>query len=261
VLHWSSKQPRLTKSLVAEHRQLARPPLREAVIDLRLAEELPLSVVDEIGRLRFPDFEPPIQMWRTQISFPVGPPTPSPPLLPPNANEAFGWRYHRSDGSRAIQLRRDGVTFGVVQGYTTWADARSFARSVVERYCGWARNASVARIAVRYINVLAVPVGEDFDLYLTAGPRVPLGIPNVLSAFLHRVVIPFSQDEASAIVTQALEQVKEATVSVVLDIDVWSESRLQFDAPEIWARLDVLRDIKNRIFFGSVTERALEPFT
>jgi uncharacterized protein (TIGR04255 family) len=245
---------------VAEHRQLTRPPLREAVIDLRLAEVLPASVVDEIGRLRLPDFEPPIQMWRTQISFPVGPPTPQSPLFPPNANEAFGWRFHRSDGFRAVQLRRDGVTFGIIQGYTTWAEARDFARSIVERYCGWARNATVARIAVRYINVLAVPVGEDFDLYLTAGPRVPPGAPNALSGFLHRVVIPFSRDEASAIVTQALEQVKEATVSVVLDIDVFSESRLRLDAPEIWVRLDALRNIKNLIFFGSVTERALEPY-
>jgi uncharacterized protein (TIGR04255 family) len=245
---------------VAEHRQLTHPPLREAVIDLRLAEELPASVVDEIGRERLPDFEPPIQMWRSQISFPVGPPGLPPPLLPPNANEPFGWRFHRSDGARVIQLRRDGVTFGVTQGYTTWAEAKGFARGVVERYCGWAGNASVARIAVRYINVLAVPVGEDFDLYLTAGPRVPPGVPNILSAFLHRVVIPFSQDRASAIVTQALEQLGDATVSVVLDIDVWTESRLQMDALEIWTTLDVLRDIKNRIFFGSVTERALEPY-
>jgi uncharacterized protein (TIGR04255 family) len=260
VLDWSRKQSRSTKSLVAEYRQLARPPLREAVIDLRLAEDLPVSVVDEIGRERLPDFEPPIQMWRARIAFPVGPPTATPVPVPPNATEPLGWRYNRSDGSRIIQLRRDGLTFSVLQGYTTWAEARDLAHRVVRQYCGWVRGAAVTRIALRYINVLAVPVGVDFDLYLTAGPRIPPGVPDVLIGFLHRVVIPFPHDGASAIITQALEQSNEATSSVVLDIDVWRESRWQLDSPEIWATFDILRDIKNRIFFGSVTERALEPY-
>jgi uncharacterized protein (TIGR04255 family) len=245
---------------VAEQRQLTRPPLREAVIDVRLAEELPVSIVDEMGRERIPDFETRVPMWRGTITFPIGPTPPSPPLIPQKADEQFGWRYTKNDGSRIIQLRRDGATFSVMQGYTTWADAKDFALRALQQYFRWGMAASVARIAVRYINVLSVPVGEDVDLYLTAGPRVPQGVPNLLSGFLHRVVIPFPHEGASAIVTQALEQSKDTTSSVVLDIDVWRESKCRLDSPEIWTTLDALRAIKNRIFFGSVTERALEPY-
>jgi uncharacterized protein (TIGR04255 family) len=85
---------------------------------------------------------------------------------------------------------------------------------------------------------------------------VPPGIPETLSGFLHRIVVPFSSDGTSAIITQALE----ADGGVVLDIDVWRESRSRTNSPELWITLDGLREIKNRIFFASVTETALEPY-
>ena len=245
---------------MAEHKQLTRPPLREALIDLRLAEELSLPVITQIGQERLPGFEPPVPMWRGQFTFPVGPPTTPPPPIA-QANEAFGWRYSTSDGARIVLFRRDGATFSVLRGYTTWAEAKASAQAIWRQYCERGRVTSVARLAVRYINVIAFPVGADTDIYLTAGPRLPPGVPNMLNGFLQRVVIPFSDDGTSAIVTQALEQSGDAaTSSVVLDIDVWRAFRYAANSPEIWSTLDILRAIKNRIFFGSVTEKALEPY-
>jgi uncharacterized protein (TIGR04255 family) len=246
---------------VAEHKQLTRPPLREALIDLRLGEELPLSTISEMGNHQLPDFEPPVQMWRGKITFPVAPPKLPPPPIAQERDEPFGWRYATAGGSRIVQLRRDGLTFSVLQGYTNWAETKASAHAVWQQYCDWGRPAQVARVAVRYINVLTVPVGADFDVYLSAGPRVPPGAPNALSGFLNRVVIPFPQEKTWAVVTQALEQSKDPSVSaVILDIDVWRESRYPADSGDIWITLDSLRDIKNRIFFGSVTEIALEPY-
>lgn len=118
----------------------------------------------------------------------------------------------------------------------------------------------VQRLAVRYINVINLPPGVDFDLYLTAGPRVPPEVPQALSGFLHRVVIPIAIDGTTAIVTQVLEPPKEGLIPVVLDIDVFIMARYGAKSQEIWTTLDGLRKVKNDIFFSSVTEKALEPY-
>jgi uncharacterized protein (TIGR04255 family) len=248
-----------TKLPVAGHRQLAHPPLREAVIDLRLGEELSPVTFSRVAERQLLGFKPSVRMWRGQVTVQIGPPNVTPPPVQRNIDDTFGVRYMNADNSRIIQLRRDGATFSITQGYTNWANTREFALDNWRRYLEWIRpdTATVTRTAVRYINVLRVPVGADFDLYLTAGPKGPPGMPEVISGFLHRVVLPLGEG-ISAIVTQALEPPAEGSSSVVIDIDVWREHRNQADSPDIWMMLDELRDIKNRIFFGSVTELALE---
>jgi uncharacterized protein (TIGR04255 family) len=100
----------------------------------------------------------------------------------------------------------------------------------------------------------------DTDIYFTAGPRIAAGLPQMFNGFLHRVAIPFAVEEATAIVTHALEQPLASKVPVVLDIEVVRSCSVTPDSPEIWTQLDTLRDIKNRIFFASVTEKALEAY-
>jgi uncharacterized protein (TIGR04255 family) len=85
-------------------------------------------------------------------------------------------------------------------------------------------------------------------------------MPQALSGFLQRVVIPFAVDGTTAIVTQVLEPPKEGLIPVVLDIDVFVMTRFGVNSHGIWTTLDGLRNVKNEIFFSSVTEKALEPY-
>jgi uncharacterized protein (TIGR04255 family) len=235
--------------------------LREALIDLRLSGELPDSFNERVAGQHLEGYAPPVQMWRgrAKVILPVGAEA-APPSISDKANERYGWRYTTNESSRVVQLRRDGMTYSVLQGYTNWEEMKASAQMFWRQYCEWGEPTGVGRLAVRYINVLEVPLGADFDIYLTSGPRVPPELPQTISGFLQRVVITFSADGTTAIVNQALEPPKETTVPVVLDIDVFCDCQLRVDSPEIWVKLDSYREIKNRIFFSSVTEKALEPY-
>jgi uncharacterized protein (TIGR04255 family) len=245
---------------MAEHKLLVHPPLREAIIDLRIADELPTSFAEKIAGQPLVGFEAAMPIWRGKYTFQVGMEQPAAPGTTGGTNERFGWRYMTTDGSRVAQFRRDGATFSVLRDYANWEEAKAKARTLWAQYCEWGSPKEVSRLAVRYINVLDVPVGMDFDLYLAAGPRIPPELPQVLNGFLHRVVIPFSTDGITAIVTQAMEFPSGTSVPVVLDIDVYYTCKLEVNSPIVWAEFDRLRDIKNHIFFSSVTERALEPY-
>ena len=245
---------------MAEHRLLARPPLREAIIDLHIADELPTSFVERIAGQSLVGFEAAIPIWRGKYTFQVGMDQSAAPGPTGGTNERYGLRYVTADGSRVAQFRRDGATFSVLRDYANWEETKAKARMLWTQYCEWGSPKEVTRLAVRYINVLDVPIGMDFDLYLAAGPRIPPELPQILGGFLHRVVIPFSTDGITAIVTQAMESPSDVGVPVVLDIDVYYTCKLEASSPSLWSEFDRLRDIKNQIFFSSVTEKALEPY-
>ncbi len=244
---------------MARYRRLTHPPLREALIDLRLSEQLADSFVEELADKRIPGYDTITKMFRAAVSLQVS--RNLEPAIAKGAGEHFGWRFDMKDGSRVAQLRRDGMTYNVLKGYTTWDDMKSAAQDVWNLYREWGSPRLVQRVAVRYTNVIDLPVGTDADAYMTSGPRIPSDLPQMFSSFLSRVVVPFSPEKATAVITLALEAPLEAVAPVVLDIDAFVTETFAPDSPDIWTRLGALREIKNRIFFSSLTEKALEAYS
>lgn len=99
----------------------------------------------------------------------------------------------------------------------------------------------------------------DFDEYFTAFPRIPPNLPQSLTTFLSRVVVPIEQERATVSVSLALEETQQqGFVSVLLDIDVARETPNLSGSSEIWTTLDSFRSLKNKAFFGSLTEKAVK---
>jgi uncharacterized protein (TIGR04255 family) len=173
-----------------------------------------------------------------------------------DTEEAFGQRYEREDGAEVVQFRRNGVTYSILRNYASWDLLRDAARNAWERFLAISGPLNVSRLAVRYINAIDIPLGADFDEYLTAGPRIPAPLPQVIARFIQRVEVPFADEHATAIILQALE----APTLGVLDIDVFSECSLDGASPEVWSILEKLRSIKNRVFFSSLAAKVLESY-
>ena len=101
---------------------------------------------------------------------------------------------------------------------------------------------------------------RDFSDYLTAAPSIPEKLPQGISSFFTRVVLPDPTTGAVAIVTHALESVvTPKVVPIIIDIDVFIERTFE-NHEKAWATIDMLHDMKNLIFFESVTDKALEPY-
>jgi uncharacterized protein (TIGR04255 family) len=90
-------------------------------------------------------------------------------------------------------------------------------------------------------------------------PTLPEGLPELLSAFLQRFVIHDAGSQATVILTQALEAASsERPLPVILDIDAFRVATLPPNGSQVWEGLEQLRRLKNRVFFGCLTERAME---
>ena len=184
-----------------------------------------------------------------------------------------GYLFRSAEGANVAQFRRNGFTFNRLRPYTSWERVFPEAARLWKLYAETCRPVDISRIAVRYINRLLIPgTPPEFSEYLVAPPTLPGG-PNsslaklgtepphpfqFVSGFLSRIVINHPDSQITAAVVQALEPPSEERyVPVILDIDVFQQNVSNLDSDALLARFERLREIKNRAFFGSITEKTL----
>ena len=74
------------------------------------------------------------------------------------------------------------------------------------------------------------------------------------------MVVPFN--DATVIITQAIDEagVTAEKIPVILDIEVFQSASVRVDGDELWQKLETLRQIKNDVFFNSLTPTAWRLF-
>lgn len=233
---------------------LSRPPLREALIDIRLSEPCVPSFVEKLSAQEFGGFLRVRDVKLGGFRFEVLEDKPAQAMV--TSEEVLGGRFENADKTQVVLARRDGMTFSILKNYKNWEHTRNTAHRFWRLFLDLSGPVQVGRVALRYINVIEVPQGADFDHYLTAVPRIPKELPQLMGNFFQRIEVPFAEHSAVAIVTQAIE----TPTTVVLDIDVVSQDKMDGASPAIWDKFDALRLIKNSVFFSSLTPRTVESY-
>ncbi len=246
-----------------EYPHLGKAPIVEAVIDFRV--KLPSDFkLDSFQLLRsqlareYPGFEEQ-QIVQQMIKQEAG----SAAEVSTRLSGPYGYRLSASDGKNVVQLRRDGFTFSRLSPYTRWDQVFAESWRLWSLYVDAAKPTEVSRIAVRYINRMLFPLPfTNPEEYLKAPPVTAEGWPAEMSAFLSRVVMHESKSDVSVNVIQALEpQVPgQSDVAIILDIDAYEDVSLPADDVTITERFAKLREMKNRVFFKGLTDKAMDLF-
>jgi uncharacterized protein (TIGR04255 family) len=241
---------------------LAKAPITEAIIDFRV--KLPAAFkIENFSTLRekLSDRYPAVKERRFfEGEFKVE--ERGEPSTLTKARGIDGYFFTSQDGLNVAQFRVDGFTFNRLYPYTSWELIFPEAWDLWKLYANAAPVEFITRIAVRYINRLNIPLPiTDFSEYLTAPPIVPDDIPNKVGSFFTRLVVLDPETGTAANITQALEMspVPEH-VTIILDIDAYKKDDLELDDEELRSLFDKLRDMKNRIFFNSITEKTARLF-
>lgn len=246
---------------MARHRHLDRAPIREAIIDLKVAPATHLQALAplyESLKDRFPKQE---EIRESAFGFEVRPTEIRTKAIEQGIR---GRRLSSADGRYVLQLRIDGFTFSRLPPYDTWETMSAEAKPLWESYVSHSSAQKVTRASVRYINLMELPVPiTDFKEYLAAPPEVPAALPQEIGGFFSRVVLLHREWDVAAFVTQALETSVGNKAQVILDIDVFRDVKdrdwLTTD-PSVWTTLERMRNFKNVVFFESITEKTAELF-
>jgi uncharacterized protein (TIGR04255 family) len=161
--------------------------------------------------------------------------------------------------NRATQIRRNGFSVSHLHPYDSWSKLKSDTNRL------WLENAPkcsfkhVHRIAVRYINEITLPGSHGLGHWLALRPALPsvfLDGPDVAKMRVQQFVKEYG---ATAIVTLDIKAIRPTGRPILLDIECLVEDqRLSPEEDQIWKILERLRDLKNNIFFDSLTDSAKE---
>ncbi len=240
---------------MARQRHLRNAPITEAIIDFRV--KLPdgfdtkkfLEATADLNA-SYPKNEP-----RSIFTGAFGIDKGKPFIETPKVEGIQGYFFKSEDEKNIAQFRVDGFSFNRLHPYTEWGNILSEANRLWGLYYSIASPEIVKRIAVRYINRLDIkfPI-KDFNEYLTAPPSIPPLLPQGISQFLNRMVI--HEGDKTINLVQAMEPITETKkIGIILDIDVFKVNEAGFELEDIWSEFAQLRELKNRVFFESITEK------
>lgn len=249
---------------MARARHLNNPPIKEALVDIRVAEgpafqREKLDVLKGDLTSRYPKAEDRRRI-QAVLDLSTG--------RSVSSTKDLGWLglfLTSGDGTSTAQFRPDGFTSNKLPPYVSADSMFGEALDLWQRYVEVAHPKAVIRLALRYINVLQLPFkgGDDFRRFLTAAPDMPDDSPQrLISDFVTRVTFLDPDRRAKAIVTQQLQlaPAKGGPIPFVIDIDVFQEAEIGIHREQLEPRLQSLRQMKNDLFFSSLTEETLEPY-
>jgi len=248
---------------MAQVRKLSNPPITEALIDIQVepVSSLTVSLIEE-AYSTFSDRYPNKRSLKSgSLKFKMdvehGPSTET-------IDEGLvGYHFLSQKEDKIIQFRQNGFTFNRLAPYDNWGSIVDEVKTYWPIFKTTINPVIIKRIALRYINRIEIPLGAELSKYFYGAPIIPEGLPKSIEKFITRTTVKDSEINLSANITLAYEGVnKYKKASILLDIDVFEVLNIDIKEDEnLWVKFDKFHDFKNNIFFKSVTDKALEPYS
>jgi uncharacterized protein (TIGR04255 family) len=185
---------------------------------------------------------------------------------PRQAARDLGWkgvRLRSLDGKHIAQFNRDGFVFSRLEPYVSWEQLSGEGLRLWSVFKELAQPMAILRIGIRYINRIQLSPGElHFDNYIQPAPVPPHDLELPFRGFMHHdtLAVPGHPYFINLIRTIQPPTSAGKGFAVILDIDIFTNEQFELDDGLLDRHLRQMRWLKNKAFFGSVTEKALERF-
>lgn len=243
---------------------LARAPIVEAVIELRARAQIEWdeSAVREQLAPKLPDYPAPHSQHVFLHQLKV-----EPGKSAQAAIHDVGWRglrFESRDKLHIVQFNRDGFVFSRLEPYQDWAQFRREALRLWSVYFELAQPAEIQRLGIRFINrIMPVEITRLAD-YLTQPPRHPNNLALPISGYLQQDTFDVPGHPYAINMIQTIQPpptpAGNESFSLILDIDAFVTQPFEPVGSLVEQRLAEMRWLKNKAFFGILTEGALETF-
>lgn len=242
---------------MSDYEKFANPPAIEAIFDVGVffpggIDPKVLAACHDVFKDAYP-----IREEQRVIEFGVEQPADGPPRPLTQDHGVSGYQFIAENRTELVQCKRDGFSFNRLRPYPGWEEASTKARRAWELYRETFPQAQVTRVALRYINQILVPVAAErvqMEKYFSVHPPCP-ALPSLnFNGFMSQAHITDSETALEANWIFARYPHPDPTIlSIVLDIDVFvqGEKAVGTDVAGLW---ETMRELKNRLFFGTVTE-------
>lgn len=180
----------------------------------------------------------------------------------------LGWkgvRFRSADEKHIAQFNRDGFVFSRLEPYIDWQQLSSEGLKLWKVFKDLAQPVEIYRIGLRFINRVLLPQGElRIEDYIQPAPVPPVGMDLPFQGFMHHDTLAVPGLPYAITVIRTIQVPPHSGgpgVALILDIDVFTIQGFELlDDAMLVHRLKEMRWLKNKVFFGSITEKALGLF-
>ncbi len=244
------------KAVVAEQ-HYARAPIVEAVFDVRFSEALSERDMERLrDRLnsRYPTIED-----RKYIKIEV-----KADKVITTSNPA-GYKMTASNAVDVVLVQPNDFSSVRLAPYQTWEVFVDVARENYELFTKVVGRKTITRVATRFINRFDIPTeeieGHDVAEWVSTSILLPDALTKAIGPYSYAVNFIHLKTGVKVLVQSGI--VAPALlkhVSINLDIDVSVDSNITAHKDEIWKIAPRLREAKNSVFEGLITEKLREKF-
>ena len=250
--------------LTEQFSPLSHAPIAEAVIEMRAHAEVPWEesgIRSQLAPLLpgYPKIESQSE-FEHEMQFGPGQDT-------VQRHRDLGWRGLRCESADHVhitQFNRDGFVFSRLRPYDRWEQFHAEAIRLWKIHRDLAAPSGVQRLGLRFINRIELPVdGPRPDDYLRMTYEVLPEMSLSRVGFFHRDVLAVPGYPYIVVIVRTVQPIQAGGgkgFGLLLDIDVFSTEPFDLRDDLLTQRLAEMRWLKNKAFFGSITEQALESF-
>jgi len=174
----------------------------------------------------------------------------------------IGHRFDSTDSKYVLQVKTAGFTLSRLSPYESWEPFRDEAKRLWEIFKPVAKPKKLTRAAVRYINQILLPAPKvRLEEYFRVYPEISEALPQTIQTFAMQVFIPVPEWEVVMSLIQATLPATGADLPINLDIDLFKHVPDGFSSEdEVWTLFENLRDKRNSVFEGCITDKTREIF-
>lgn len=244
---------------------LPHAPIVEAVVDVRARAEVSWEeeAIQAQIKAQLPDYPQADshREFRHEVKM-------APGQEPQQALLDLGWkglRLRSSDKLHIAQFNRDGFVFSRLEPYQSWKQLYDESMRLWRMYVELAQPVEIHRIGLRFINRIQLPPSElRFEDYMEPAPVPPKDLDLPFHGFMHQDMLAVPDHPYAINVIRTIQLPGAPGVQclgLILDIDAFTTQGFELDEALLEQRLLEMRWLKNKVFFGSVTPKALGLFT
>lgn len=169
-----------------------------------------------------------------------------------------GYMYSSKDQKSKVEILEGRLTYVEEHPYENWnlflENVKMYLGFFSEMLC----NHKITRTSIRFINHFVLDDFDDPTKYFktTISTTESGAVPYPVSQFAFNMLVPVSENIYS-VVKQEYNIISDKN-NYIFDIDVLDKSNLLFDIDTILDVLMTLREVKNKIFFGNVTNKLID---
>lgn len=229
-----------------------RPPIAEAVIDLRTEGSVDIDLLKKIENEFLTDypFSQPNQHMNIELTENAA-----------TFNQSFqGYTMRSPDIADALVVSQGGISTTRMPPYEGWESLLERAKGNWTRWRRLVGKRKVTRIGVRFVNRLDIPTveGEAFDLdeFLNVGVRIPpLGL-SISSFAIHIEATSQTLEPKFLLNLGSVASPLVKTASFLVDIDTYLDKALPENDDGIWGLVNSVREAKNNLFESFITDKS-----